>query len=154
MKRSEKAKELFKTGLNCSQSVVAAFADELGLSKTQAAKLSCGLGGGVGRQREVCGAVCGAAIILGFFFGGENGKDKMSAYSAVQQFSEEFKKQNRSIICRELLGLSGEVKIVPSPEARTEAYYKKRPCADLVGNAASITEKILFENGFLGEKNA
>ena len=66
LKKSEKARELFKTGLNCSQSVVAAFADVLGLSEQTAARLSAGLGGGVGRQREVCGAVSGAAMVLGF----------------------------------------------------------------------------------------
>ena len=82
-------------------------------------------------------------MILGFVFGGEDGKDKLSAYKKVQEFSNEFKSRNGSIICRELLGLSKEQKIVPVPEARTAAYYKKRPCADLVFDAADILENML-----------
>lgn len=152
MNRQEKAKELFKAGLNCSQSVAAAFADIIGLSETQAAKLSCGLGGGIGRQREVCGAVCGAAMILGFVFSSDDGKDKLSAYKKVQEFSNEFKNRNGSIICRELLGLSKEQKIVPVPEARTPEYYQKRPCADLVFDAAEILKKMLDRKD--GEINA
>lgn len=151
LKKSDKATELFKTGLNCSASVAAAFSDVLGLSESQAARLSCGLGGGVGRQREVCGAVCGAAMVLGFVFGGEDGKDKLSAYEKIQEFSKEFKKQNGSIICRELLNLPSDFEIVPTPEKRTGEYYKKRPCVDLVSCAAEILEKMLFESG---EKNA
>lgn len=143
LKKAEKAKELFKTGLNCSQAVVTAFADVLGLSEIQAARLSCGLGGGVGRQREVCGAVCGAAMVLGFVFGKEDGRDKLSAYEKVQEFSAEFKKKNGSIICRELLGLDSDGKIVPKPEERTAEYYQKRPCADLVFDAAEILENML-----------
>lgn len=154
MNRAEKAKELFKTGLNCSQSVVTAFADVLGLSKTAAARLSCGLGGGVGRQREVCGAVCGAATVLGFLFGGEDGRDKLSAYKKVQEFSNEFKRKNGSIICRELLGLSNEQKNVPVPEARTAEYYKKRPCAELVFDAVKILEAMLNGENDTGERNA
>ncbi len=151
LKRSEKAKEFFKTGLNCSASVVSAFSDVLGLSEAQAARLSCGLGGGVGRQREVCGAVCGAATVLGFVFGGEDGRNKLSAYEKIQEFSKEFKDRNKFIVCRELLGLDPNGKIVPKPEERTNEYYKKRPCADLVFDAAEILEKMLFENG---ENNA
>ncbi len=151
LKRAEKAKEFFKTGLNCSASVVAAFSDVIGLSETQGVKLSCGLGGGVGRQREVCGAVCGAAMVLGFVFGGEDGRDKLSAYEKVQEFSKEFKNRNDSIICRELLGLEPNEAVVPVPEKRTAEYYQKRPCADLIFDAAEILEKMLFENG---ENNA
>lgn len=143
LKKSEKARELFKTGLNCSQSVVAAFADVLGLSEQTAARLSAGLGGGVGRQREVCGAVSGAAMVLGFVFGGEDGKDKKRAYEKVREFSDEFKRRNRFIVCRELLGLDEKKEESAAPAERTAEYYKKRPCADLVFDAAEILEGIL-----------
>lgn len=143
LKKSEKARELFKTGLNCSQSVVAAFADVLGLSEQTAARLSAGLGGGVGRQREVCGAVSGAAMVLGFVFGGEDGKDKKRAYEKVREFSDEFKRRNRFIVCRELLGLDKTLSESATPSERTAEYYKKRPCADLVFGAAEILEGIL-----------
>ena len=145
MKKSEKARELFKTGLNCSQSVVAAFADVLGLSEQTAARLSAGLGGGVGRQREVCGAVSGAAMVLGFVFGGEDGKDKKRAYEKVREFSDEFKRRNRFIVCRELLGLDEKKEESAAPAERTAEYYKKRPCADLVFDTAEILEAMLGE---------
>lgn len=143
LKRAEKARELFKTGLNCSQSVVAAFADVTGLDETAAKRLSAGLGGGVGRQREVCGAVSGAAMVLGFVFSGEDGRDKKRAYEKVREFSEAFKKRNRSIVCRELLGLEKGTSESAEPSERTAEYYKKRPCADLVFDAAEILEAIL-----------
>lgn len=143
LKRAERARELFKTGLNCSQSVVASFADVIELDETAAARLSAGLGGGVGRQREVCGAVCGAAMILGFVFSGEDGRDKKTAYEKVREFSEEFKRRNRSIVCRELLGLDKTLSESATPSERTAEYYKKRPCADLVFDAAEILEGIL-----------
>ena len=140
LKKAEKARELFKTGLNCSQSVVAAFADVLGLSEQTAARLSAGLGGGVGRQREVCGAVSGAAMVLGFVFGGEDGKDKKRAYEKVREFSDEFKRRNRFIVCRELLDGLG-VNSNPTPEPRTAEYYKKRPCVKFVMTAARLIDR-------------
>lgn len=146
MKRAEKARELFLSGLNCSQSVVAAFSDILGLSENAAARLSTGLGGGVGRQREVCGTVSGAAMVLGFVFGGEDATQKAKAYEKVREFSEEFKKRNRFIVCRQLLGLDESVKESSTPDERTAEYYKKRPCVELVSDAAEILEAMLCEN--------
>lgn len=143
LKRAQRAKELFKTGLNCSQSVVGAFADVIGLDETQAVKLSAGLGGGVGRQREVCGAVSGAAVILGFVFSGESGTDKKRAYEKVREFSDEFRRRNRFIVCRELLGLDESAKEGAVPSERTAQYYEKRPCGDLVFDAAEILEAML-----------
>lgn len=143
MKHSEKARALFESGYNCSQSVFAAFCDITGLCEKQALQISVGLGGGVGRLREVCGAVSGAAMVLGYVYGGEDGKDKLSAYEKVQQFAREFEKQNGSIICRALLHLDQNEKPSFKPEERTERYYKKRPCADLVEISAEILEKIL-----------
>ena len=145
LKRAERAKNLFETGLNCSQSVIACFADVLGLSETAAAKLSAGLGGGVGRQREVCGAVSGAAMVLGFVFGGADGTDKKRAYEKVREFSDEFKKRNRFIVCRQLLGLDEKERDSAAPAERTAEYYKRRPCADLVFDAAEILEGMLCE---------
>ncbi len=133
-------------GFNCSQSVVVAFADLIGLSETAAARVSAGLGGGVGRQREVCGAVSGAAMVLGFVFSGEKGENKAKAYEKVREFSDEFKKRNRFIVCRQLLGLEEGLSESAVPSERTEQYYKKRPCAELVFDAAEILEGILCES--------
>ena len=146
--RVEKAVELFKSGFNCSQSVFAAYADLFGMDTDTALKVSAGLGGGVGRSREVCGAVSAAAMLAGMKYGATDGEDsesKQRTYAVVQQIIAEFKQTNPSIVCRELLGLPEAVNTDPKPEARTEHYYKKRPCADLVADSARAVEKILFK---------
>lgn len=146
-KYSDRAVELFKSGFNCSQSVFAAFCDKFGMDEATALRASAGLGGGVGRMREVCGAVSGAAMLAGMVYGATDGADRASkakTYEAVQAIAAEFKKQNPSIVCRELLGLASKDASVPTPSARTVEYYKKRPCAQLVADAAAAAEKILF----------
>ena len=99
----------------------------------------------MGRQREVCGAVSGAAMVLGFVFGGTDGTDKKRAYEKVREFSDEFKKRNRFIVCRQLLGLDEKERESAAPAERTAEYYKRRPCADLVFDAAEILEGMLCE---------
>lgn len=145
--RVERAVELFKSGFNCSQAVFAAFAGEFGMDEETALKVSAGLGGGVGRSREVCGAVCGASMVVGFKYGAVQGDDtesKQKCYEVVQEIIAEFRKTNPTIICRELLSLSENTPTDPKPEARTEQYYKKRPCVQIVEDAARAVEKILF----------
>lgn len=139
-KYSERAIELFMEGKNCSQAVFAAFAPDLGLSEETALAISIGLGGGVGRMREVCGAVSGAAMVVGLK---NPGLDKMEAYQLVREIMDEFKKTNHSIVCKELLGLV-EAEKSSTPEARTPEYYQKRPCVKIVEDAALATEKVLF----------
>lgn len=146
--RTQRAVELFKSGFNCSQSVFAAFAGEFGMDEETALKVSAGLGGGVGRAREVCGAVSGAAMLVGFKYGATDSDDteaKQRCYQVVQQIIAEFKENNPSIVCRELLELNEGAGTDPKPEARTEQYYKKRPCVQLVEDAARAVEKILFK---------
>lgn len=143
MSYAERAKELFCSGLNCSQAVFTAFSEVLGIDESTAKKVSIGLGGGVGRLREVCGTVSGAAMVLGMIYGGENAEDKASAYSKIQEFAAEFKKENGSVVCRTLLGLDEKVQETAVPEARTPQYYKKRPCAELVYLAAQILEQMI-----------
>ncbi len=140
MTHEEKGEALFKSGLNCAQAVIGAFAEDFGLDASLAAKISCGLGGGVGRQREVCGTVTGASLVLGLKFG----EDKAVVYPYVAKFCERFKAECGSIVCRELLA---GVKTTPgtTPEARTEEYYKKRPCVELVKLSIRILEGILAE---------
>ena len=145
--RTQRAVELFKSGFNCSQSVFAAFAGEFGMDEETALRVSAGLGGGVGRAREVCGAVSGAAMLVGFKHGAVNGDDaeaKKRCYEVVQQIIAEFRKDNPSIVCRELLALGEGENTNPTPEARTQQYYQKRPCVQLVEDAARAVEKILF----------
>ena len=133
MTRDEKAEQLFMTGLNCAQSVFCAFADEFGMDEETAAKVSCGLGGGVGRLREVCGAVTGATLVLGM----RHGPDKAAVYPKVQKFCAKFKDECGSIVCRELMAGTGAT-VGGQPEARTGEYYRKRPCVELVKLAAKL----------------
>jgi C_GCAxxG_C_C family probable redox protein len=148
-KRLEKAVELFKEGYNCSQSVVAAFADMYGFTNEQALKMSASFGGGIGRMRQTCGAACGLFMLAGLETGCTEGKDregKENNYKVVQALAEEFRKRNGSLICAELLGLSKTAPTPATPEARTAEYYKKRPCVKMVEEAARIWCEYLSTN--------
>lgn len=149
MTRPEKAKQLFTSGYNCSQAVVGAFIDDFAIDYDTAMKLSSSFGGGMGRMREVCGAVSGAFMIAGLKCGYCDPCDKAAKsahYALIQKIAADFKQQNGSIICRELLeGVGCNGKCQGSvPEDRTAAYYKKRPCAELVYIAAKIVEDELY----------
>ena len=147
MDHAQKARELFKQGYNCSQAVVLAFSDLTGLDEKTAAMLSSSFGGGMGRMREVCGAVSGMFMVIGMLYGYDDPKEttgKAAHYARLQALAAKFREENGSIICRELLGL-GAGASVPVPEARTETYYKKRPCADMVESAARMTEAYILE---------
>ena len=137
--RVAKAVALFKEGYNCSQSVVTAFADLYGFTREQALHMSASFGGGIGRMRETCGAACGMFLLAGLEKCAIEGKDRESKaanYALVQELAEEFKKRNGALRCADLLGLSGKEPVVSTPEARTERYYAKRPCARMVEEAA------------------
>ena len=149
--RGDRARELFREGYNCSQAVTLAFADELearGISREMAAGLASSFGGGLGRLREVCGCVSGMALVCGALEGYTDPKaaaEKQDHYKKIQDLVTTFKNENGSYICRELLaGINTDTD--PVPEARTESYYKKRPCAELAACAADILERHLKEN--------
>ena len=149
MSEKERAVELFHEGYNCSQSVFTAFAHRFGIDEETAKKISAGLGGGVGRMREVCGAVSGAAMVIGSICSATDGKDnenKQKNYELVREFADRFIKRNGSIVCRELLGLDIKMENTAKPDSRTAEYYKKRPCVELVGDAAEILAEIIKEN--------
>jgi len=143
MTHGEKAQALFMEGYNCAQAVTLAFADDMGLDRETAARISSSFGGGLGRLREVCGCVSGMAFVAGELYGYADPKaveEKAAHYALIQELAKEFKERNGSIICRELLsGITGDT--APTPEKRTESYYKKRPCARLAADAAEILEK-------------
>ena len=146
MNHGEKAEKLFLDGYNCAQSVLCAFEDVTGIERETAAKLASSFGGGLGRMREVCGAVSGASMVLGLIKGYSDPKDfeaKKAHYARVREFAKRFKEQNGSIICRELLsGVDTEKGGVP--EKRTEQYYHKRPCALLCRQAAEILDEMFI----------
>ena len=141
------AEELFYEGYNCSQAVLLAFEELTGLDRKTAAMLSSSFGGGIGRMREVCGAVSGAAMVLGLFKGYFDPKakeEKIAHYALIQDFAARFKEKNGSIICRDLL--NGVAKDGPIPEKRTSEFYQKRPCPVLVRQAAEIVDEMLGED--------
>lgn len=145
--RIELAEKLFKEGYNCCQSVVLAYADCFGLDENTAAQLSAGFGGGMGRLREVCGAFSGAVLLAGMKepFHVNDYEAKKNMYQLVQDMAADFEEKNGSIVCRELLGLTKKTD-EPSPSHRTQEYYKKRPCAEIVKIAAGIVEAYLLPN--------
>lgn len=150
MTRAERARALFSEGYNCSQALVLAFAADAGLDEKIAADISRPLGGGLGRLRQTCGAVAGAAVVSGVLFPDIS---KAEAYALVQEIARRFRARNGSINCGELLtgaGLASDT--APHPEARTVEYYKKRPCPELVYDAAEILEEICVERGRLSRE--
>ena len=148
MNHEEKARELFYRGYNCAQAVFCAFAEDMGMDLETAARLSSSFGGGIGRLREVCGAVSGAEMALGYLRGYSDPEDhaaKLAHYEQVRALARRFQEQNGTIICRELLK---DVPVTPGgePEKRTPEYYASRPCLRLVGEAAAILEDMLAED--------
>ena len=147
---AEKAKSLFYEGYNCAQAVLCAFTDVTGIDLESSAKMASSFGGGLGRQREVCGTVSAACLILGIVMGYSDPGDpeaKKNHYALVRRFCDSFRACEGSIICRELLLKShvNESSIAPGgdPEARTAEYYQKRPCPQLAWQAAHILEGML-----------
>lgn len=148
MNHAEEARRLFLAGYNCAQAVFCAFCDETGLGLDAAARLASSFGGGMGRMREVCGAVSGALMALGMLRGYADPQDpeaKKEHYRLVQEFARRFRERRGSIICRELLQ---NVPTAPggAPEERTPAFYAHRPCLGLVTDAAAILEDMLKES--------
>ena len=139
--RVAKARAFFREGWNCCQSVAMAYADVRGLPEKRVANLAAGFGGGFGRLREVCGCVSGMTLVAGAIVSADDPSDREARtanYALVQEFADAYRKENGSIICRELLGLNGGLREAPQPSERTAEYYRKRPCEELVGMAAGI----------------
>lgn len=149
MSKREEAMTLFEEGYNCAQAVAGAFRDEVSMELDVIVKLASGFGGGIGRLREVCGAVSGMVLVANMLYGYESPIDmnsKKNHYNDIQTLAKRFSERNGSYICRELLGLSVTGADSPVPEKRTTEYYQKRPCKELVGDAAEILEKFIAEH--------
>lgn len=145
-KQGDAAYTWFLKGYNCSQSVVAAFAPQLGLTEEMALRLSAGFGAGIGRMREVCGAFCGVVTVLSMVYADPTDpKDKSRMYALVQQAAEQYRARNGgSIICRELLAKAGAAPAGgTAAEERTADYYKKRPCPELCRLCADLCAEFI-----------
>ena len=145
-KQGDAAYAWFLKGYNCSQSVVAAFAPQLGLTEEMALRLSAGVGAGIGRMREVCGAFCGVVTVLSMVYADPTDpKDKSRMYALVQEAAEQYRSRNGgSIICRELLAKAGAAPAGgTAAEDRTADYYKKRPCPELCRLCADLCAEFM-----------
>lgn len=141
--RVKQAVDMFSEGYSCSQAVAAAYCDQFGLERDTALKISSGLGGGIGRTGNICGAVTGAILILGLKYGSTNPKDKTAKYAAykkVQEFCEEFKTQAGSLICHELLGFDF---LSPEGDLKSKQPGAFEHCPGYVQIAAEILESML-----------
>ena len=142
MSRADKAKEYFKAGYTCSQAVALAFADLTEVEEEQLKKLTLPFGGGIGRLRLTCGAVSGMVAIVGLL--SSNEATKSDIYRETQTLCKRFEKENGSLLCGDLLtGANLQVTVGGEAEKRTDEYYKKRPCADLVYSSAKILEEYI-----------
>lgn len=149
--RGKRAFELFGEGYNCSQAVALAFADLIEMDEKLLVRMTSSFGGGMGRLREVCGAVSGMFFVAGALYGyGEPGnagqQEKAEHYARIQELAGEYRAINGSIVCRELLGLGQTGADQPTPELRSAEYYKKRPCGQLVMLAATIMESYIEDH--------
>ncbi len=143
MNHVEKASKMFYDGYNCAQAVAVAFCDVTGLDEKTTAKMISPFGGGMGRLREVCGAVSGMLFVLGCLYGYDestNDESKMKTYEQVQELAKAFQEQNGSIICREILK---NPPTDPNPFPRTEEYYATRPCVRMVATAAKLMDDFI-----------
>lgn len=143
------AESYFREGYNCSQSVVLAFQDILGVDAQVLKSLAIGFGAGVGRLREVCGTVGAMAMVAGSLANIEGKpvhQQKADSYQVVQILANRFKEENGSIICRDLLDARIVAKQGHIPQERTEEYYKARPCQALVACSARIIAEYIANN--------
>ena len=150
MNHAQKARELFLKGANCSQAVFAAFSDVTGMTESEACRLAAAFGGGFARQREVCGAVSGMTLVLGALYGYDDIVDqhkKAEIYAKEQALCNRFREKYGTIICRELLqNRVAGIGTTPVPDARTEEYYKTRPCLATIETAAELMDAFIREN--------
>ena len=146
--RRKMAMDYFLQGYNCSQSVLLTFSDVIEADPKMLKIITSGFGGGMGRLREVCGAFSGMVMMAGFISPACNPEikeERTKNYALVQHFAERFRTENGgSVVCRDLLGLSKSTSTEsPEPSDRTAEYYKKRPCPDIIGNAAKVVAEYL-----------
>ena len=137
------AAELFESGYNCAQAVAVAFSDVTGMTPQAAASMASSFGGGMGRMREVCGAVSGMLLVSGILCGYDSPGDDVSKkahYERVQAMAGEFRQEAGSIICRDILKNPSSD---PSPTPRSPEFYQMRPCTRMVYLAAEIMAKRL-----------
>lgn len=148
MTRGEIAKKNFESGYNCAQAVLLSFSDLTQLDEATAMRLASSFGGGMGRLREVCGAVSASFMVAGLLYGQDGvpaHEEKMAHYAIIQELAAAFRARTGSIICRELIAEATQDSS-PNPQPRTAAYYEKRPCGELCAIAADLLDAYIREH--------
>ncbi len=143
MKSRQLAVKYFEQEFNCAQAVLMMFGPSLGLDKRTASRLGAAFGGGMVRSGNTCGAVSGALMVLGLKFGNSDNDDKESkeaAYTQAEAFVKEFKENNSSIVCRDLLGC--DLSKPGGLEYARESKLFQSICPKLVRDAADIVEQL------------
>ena len=151
-----RAKELFESGAQCAQATFGALCDVTGLSEEDALALSASFGGGIGRMREVCGALSGILMAVGMRYGryslgdAKTGESKDRHYRLTQYVSAEFKRKVGSIFCYQLLDLPHAAQ-VPVSQPRTKDFYQSRPCLGIILAAVEVFDELMEaeQNGML-----
>ena len=146
MDHEMQAAQLFLDGYNCAQAITVAFSDVTGLDKDFSALMASSFGGGIGRLREVCGAVSGMVMVAGILYGYDANSEesaKKEHYTLVQALANRFKDEVGSIVCREILKNPPSD---PNPTPRTAEFYKQRPCTRMVMTAARILDDYIREH--------
>ncbi len=145
----KRALQNFHEGYSCSQAVFAAFAPELGIGRHVALRLASGLGAGVGRLREVCGAFTGFTLVAGYLRGNDDPttESKERSYQLIQHYAESFRSEFGALRCGDLLPLKAAHSHTPRPELRSEKYYSERPCEHCVAFCAHMAAQLLCEVG-------
>ena len=140
--KANEAVACFDEGFNCSQAILSTYCEEFGIDKKTALQIACGLGAGMGRLQETCGAVTGAYLLIGLKHGKFSKEDepaKEKTYALVREFSKRFEEKNKTTNCREIIGvdfINGDKGIA--------AERVKTICPKMVHDAAKIIEDILF----------
>lgn len=140
--RIERAKDLFRKGYNCCQAVACAFEDLYSINHNDLINICSSFGGGMGRLREVCGALSGAFVALGLLYGyGEDNSKKREHYALIKETGKKFEKENGSMICAELLN----IKAPADKEKLEQIQSKQHSCVELVGIATNIVQEIILQ---------
>ena len=144
MNSIEMAVNTFEEGFSCSQAVLSAFCEPLGLERETALKIAQAFGGGIAQFGDICGAVSGAFMVIGLKYGRTRPDDdeaREKTYSLVKEFQKRFTAIYDSVICRDLLGYRLNI-----PEEREQALEKglfENFCPKLVKSAAEILTEML-----------
>jgi C_GCAxxG_C_C family probable redox protein len=143
MNEAQKALDLFNNGLNCAQSVLSGFCEQLGIDSETAKNLGRPWGGGVGRMGQMCGALSGAIMVLGLSQGSEpdetQARKKVS--ESVRELVRRFEQRNGTALCRELLG--ADVSTKEGQRKIKEDELAKKLCPKFVKDAAEILGELL-----------